>query len=130
MADVRYLIVCDEVRTDPANHLRLDVKGLMTHMRSTATPSFPLVRPQFLVLVVLTDCRGQANLSLRVVQSDTGRVIFRTQPRRVRFAGSPQDAVGITFRLQNCSFPAAGLYWVQLLDSDTVLATQTLTLKT
>ncbi len=128
MADVRYLILCDDVHTDPANNLRVDVWGLMTHIRSTATPPFPVVRPLLCVLVILTDCSGEGELSLRIVQASTARVVFRNRPRRVRFTGGSQEAVGITFRVRNCSFPDAGVYWVEFLESGEVKARQALTL--
>ena len=126
--EVRYLLICDEVQTDPQNLLRLNVLGLITHLRSTASPPFPLVRPLFSVLVIMTGCSGIGDLSCRIVQAGTGRVIFRNQPRRVRFANEPADAVGITFRIRNCTFPAEGLYWVELIFSGTVIARQPLSL--
>jgi hypothetical protein len=126
--EVRYLILCDDVRADPTNLLRVDVLRLITHIRSTASPAFPVVRPLFCVLLILTGCRGAGELSLRIVQSDTGRVLFRNLPRRIQFSGAPEEAVGITFRLRNCSFPAAGLYWVECIFSGTFLARQALSL--
>jgi hypothetical protein len=126
--EVRYLILCDSVQTDPVNFLRVDVLGLMTHIRSTATPPFPVVRPRFSVLVILTGCRGVGELSLRIVQAATGRVVFRNQPRRVRFGDDPDEAVGIVFRIQNCSFPAAGVYLIELIYSGAVIARQRLRL--
>jgi hypothetical protein len=99
--EIRYLILCDEVRADPKNFLRIDLLGLLTHLRSTATPPFPGVRPLFCVLVVLSGCQGVGEVSLRIVQAETGRVVFRNQPRRVRFAGDLLEAVGITFRIRN-----------------------------
>ncbi len=128
MADIRYLILCDEVEADTANVLRFNVRGLITHIRSTAIPPFPVLRPLFSVLVILTDCRGEAELSLRIVQGETGRTVFRNQPRRVRFAGAAPQAVGITFRIRNCSFPAAGLYYVEFPDFGEVKAAQPLSL--
>ena len=101
---------------------------MITHIRSTATPPFPVVRPLLCVLVILTGCRGTGELSLRIVQAETGRVIFRNQPRRVRFGGTAEDAVGITFRIRNCSFPVEGVYWVELIFSGTVIARQRLSL--
>jgi hypothetical protein len=106
--EVLYLCLCDEVRTDPENFLRVDVLGLITHIRSTTRPPFPVVRPLVCVLVILTGCRGVGELSLRIVQASTGRVIFRNQPRPVRFAGVLEEAVGVVFRVRNCSFPEAG----------------------
>ena len=53
-------------------------------------------------------------------------VVFRNQPRRIRFSGALGDAVGILFRIRNCSFPAPGLYWVECVFSGTVIAHQCL----
>jgi len=125
---VLYLIVCDDVRADPNNLLRLDVLGLMTHIRSTRKPPFPVARPRFCVLVLLTDCQGPAELALRIVQSDTGRIIFLNQPRRIRFVSAPREAVGIKFYINNCVFPSEGLYWVELLLEGAVVARQALRL--
>src|SRR5947209_659227 len=124
--DVHYLIVCDDVRTDPNHLLRVDVLGLMAHLRSTAKPAFPLVRPAFCVLAVLTNCQGRGDFVLRILQEATGKIIFRSPSRTVRFSGTLRDAVGIKFRIRNCSFPAAGLYWVECVYSATVIGRQRL----
>jgi hypothetical protein len=122
--EVRYFILCDDVQTDSANLLRVDIRGLISTIRSTARPAFPLVRPLLCVLIVLTGCRGTGEVSLRVIQAETGRIIFRNQPRRVRFSGAVEDVVGVVFRIKNCSFPAAGLYWVECIFSGAVIARQ------
>jgi hypothetical protein len=126
--EVRYFLLCDEARADPNNLLRIDVLGLLTHIRSTARPAFPLVRPEFCVLTILTGCRGTAEMSLRIVIERTGKVVWRSQSRSVQFAGAPNEATGFTFRVRNCVFPTSGLYWVELLYSGAVLARQPLTL--
>jgi hypothetical protein len=123
-----YLILCNDVQVDPHNALRLNILGLITHIRSRTKPPFPHIRPLLRVLSVLTRCQGIGELSLRIVEEGTGRVVFRNPPRRVRFAGSLQEAVGVVFAVRNCSFPAAGLYWVELIYSGTVVARQGLTL--
>ena len=126
--EVRYLIVCDDVDTDPENFLRVDVRGLITHIRSRARPPFPVVRPHFCVLILLTGCQGVGELSLRIVEGGTGRVIFRNQPRRVRFAGATEDVAGFVFHIKDCSFPAGGLYWVECIFSSVVISRQSITL--
>jgi hypothetical protein len=125
---VRYLLLCDDVQTDPTNVLRLNVTGLITHIRATGNPPFPVVRPIFCALLILTNCQGVGELSLRIVEDDTGRVVFRNPTRRVRFTGPPEDAVGVVFRVLNCRFEAPGLYWVELIFSGMVLASQPFTL--
>ena len=128
--EVRYLILCDDVQADPQNLLRINVLGLITHIRATGDPPFPVRRPEFSILVILTGCQGRGELSYRIVQSDRRTVIFRSEPRTVQFAGSPEDAVGMRFRVRNCTFPAAGLYWVDLIFAGAVVARQCLTLTT
>ena len=125
---VRYLLLCDDVQTDPSNVLRLNVFGLVTNIRATGDPPFPVKRPIFCALLILTSCQGVGELSLRIVEDSTGRVVFRNPPRRVRFAGPAEDAVGVVFRILNCRFDAPGLYWVELLYSGMVLASQPFTL--
>jgi hypothetical protein len=34
----------------------------------------------------------------------------RTRPRRVRFVNDPDDTSGAVFRIQNCAFPAPGVF--------------------
>lgn len=90
--EVRYLILCDDVQTDPHNLLRVNVFGLISHIRSTTTPSFPLVRPLLCVLVILTGCQGMDEMSYRIVRAGTGRVIFQssveTLERRLAFCSA------------------------------------------
>jgi hypothetical protein len=126
--DVRYLILYDDVQPDPNNLLRLDVHGLMTHIRSRRVPPFPVMRPRFCVFLLLADCHGSAELTLRIVQAQTFRIIFRNQPRKVQFVSGNNEAVGIKFYVKNCVFPAEGLYWVELLESGFVVARQAISL--
>src|SRR5881397_200082 len=98
--EVRYLIICDDVQLDPRNLLRINVRGLIVNMRSKTAPRSPYIRPQFCVVVVLTDCQSPGELSVQLVHEQSGIVIFRTRPKPMRFAGDPQDAVGLYFRFR------------------------------
>ena len=128
--EVLYCILCDAVQADPANLDRLNLFGLITHFRARAVPPFPLLRPFFCVVIVLTGCQGVGELSIRIVRAETGTVVFRNAPRRVRFAGARRDAVAFRFGVRDCSFPAPGLYWVECLFSGTVIARQRLSVTT
>jgi len=130
--EVRYLIVCDDVHIDPANLQRIDVLGLMATLRSTASPPFPVLRPVLSIVVLLTagDAAGQiGDLSVRIIHGTTGRLVFSSRPRRIRFVHDPEATSGAVFRAQNCSFPSAGLYWVECLFSGTVLARNRLSVR-
>lgn len=128
--DVLYLILCDDVQTDPNNYHRLNVFGLVASVQSTAHPPFPVVRPLLCALVILTGGKGTDELILQVFHERTGRVVFRSSPRQVRFVGDPEAVLGVVFRIRDCCFPAAGLYWVQLAYGGLVIARQKLCLKT
>ena len=127
--EVRHLILCDDVAVDPDNYQRLNVFGLITRIHSTVQPPFPVVRPLLCALVLLTGGKGGGELSLRILHDPTGAVIFRSAPRQVRFVGNPAAVLGLLFRIRNCSFPAAGLYWVEVVFAGTVIARQKLWLE-
>jgi hypothetical protein len=127
--DVIHLILCDEIQIDTNNFHRCNVIGLMTSIRSTAGPAFPVVRPQFVALVVWTGGQGTGELLLRIIEDSTGNAVFRTRPRQVRFVGDAATVGGVVFRMQNCAFPAAGLYWVEVLFAGSVIARQRLFLR-
>jgi hypothetical protein len=124
--EVLYLILCGDVQTDPTNYHRLMVVGLLTTIRSG---TFPVVEPDFSALLVLTGCQGSGELAVQVVQAQTGVAIFRTRRRLSRFVGDPADVVGARFRLRNCTFPVAGLYWVEAVYDGSVIARQQLFLR-
>jgi hypothetical protein len=101
-----------------------DVLGLITTIRSTADPPFPVVRPLLCALVILTGDQGNGEPHLRIFHDPTGRVIFRSSLRQVRFVGTPEAVLGIVFRNRNCSFPMAGLSWVEAVFAGSVISRQ------
>src|SRR5690242_5642432 len=127
--EVLYLILCNGVQTDPNNYHRYNVFGLVTSIRSVVAPPFPVVQPELLALVFWTGGQGTGDLELRIVEDRSGSTIFRTRPRQVRFIGDPAAVGGVLFRIQNCSFPAAGLYWVEVLFAGSLIARQRLFLR-
>ena len=126
--EVLYLILCDDVKPDPQNYVRFIIHGLMTRIRSTATPPFPMTQPWMCALRVLTGCQGSGYLSLQIIRGDDGAAIFRNSPRPVRFVGNPSETLGIAFRVRNCVFPTSGLYWVEIVYDGAILARQRLSI--
>src|SRR5688572_22470741 len=115
--EVRHFFLCDDVRPDPKNLHRLDIRGLIVKIRSSARPPFPLSGQTFSVLSIMTHGHGSGKLQPRISDESSGTVIFRSVPRQVRFVGDPQAVLGIVFRVRNCTFPRTGLYWVELVYS-------------
>jgi hypothetical protein len=118
MADVLpvigHMIVCEDIPIDPANPRRVTLVNPLSSVRSRSQPPFPVRCPKLGVFVQLTECRGAAEVRLQIEQADNQAIVFRTSPRRFSFGNDPLKVFNMTFRLRDCTFPSAGLYWVRL----------------
>jgi hypothetical protein len=124
---VRCLLVCEDIVLDPANSRKVTLVGLTHAIR--ALEGFPLCQAELCVLVQLADARGTGHMRIEITEADTGRVVFRTRTRNTSFGNDPLEVVGVRFRIRNCTFPAAGLYWVQFWYNDELLEQQPLVLR-
>jgi len=124
--EIIHLIVCDDVEVDPRNVHRINLLGLITRMWSIADPPFPIVRPEFCIFAMFTGGKGPVEVAIRIVSEVTRQSIFRSNVRRIRFAGQPSDVTGATFRIRGCRFPVAGLYWIECLSAQNVIGRQRL----
>jgi len=124
--EVRYFILADQVSASQNNLQRINIQGLVTYIRAKGAP-FPLVHPLFHILLLLTNGSGSGDLSARIVYDPTTFVVFRTSVQRIRFSGPLDEVMSGFFRVQNCSFPNPGLYFVECLFDGTVIARQPLT---
>ena len=110
---VRYLIICEDVKTDPARPRHIALNGLLSTIRSVDIPAFPLLYEEFCAFVQLAECRGPAPCRIEVLDDETQEVIFRTQERIAPLPKDPLEIAGINFRIRNRLFSRGGLYWVQ-----------------
>lgn len=125
---VRYMIICEDWHPDPGNAHRLSVEGLLLHIRSLEAPPYPLLYPEFCILLLLTDGRGQALAEIRCVFEAPNAVIFRTPARTVVLGSNPLAVTGAVLRIRDCIFPAAGFYRVEFWYDGVKLAEQSLLL--
>lgn len=126
---VRYLIVCEDVQTDPDNPRRITLVGLISAIRSIDQPPFPLLYREICVFLQMTECRGPAEGRIEIQHADSGEVVFRTRARTIPFANDPLEVVGVIFRIRNCLFLEPGLYWVQLWYNEQMLTQQPVILR-
>jgi hypothetical protein len=127
--EVLHLILCEKVETDPINYHRLNIFGLITSIRSSAVPLFPVLHPKMVALIVWSGGQGTGELGLRITEDVSDSAVFRTRPRQVRFVGDAAAVGGVVFVIRNCVFPRAGLYWVEVLFSGQVIARQRLAIR-
>jgi hypothetical protein len=126
---VRYLILCEDVQTDPENPRRVTLSGLISAIRSLEQPSFPLLYRELCVFLQVTGCRGSGDGRIEIQHADSGQIVFRTRTRTIPFGSDPLEIVGVTFRLRDCLFREAGLYAVQFWYNERMIAQQALLLR-
>jgi hypothetical protein len=126
---VRYLVVCEDVLTDPDHPRRITLVGLISAIRSLEQPAFPILYPEICAFLQLTECRGPAEGRVEIQHADSGRVLFRTRTRTMPLASDPLEIVGVVFRIRNCLFREPGLYWVQFWYNEEMIAQQSVLLR-
>ncbi len=126
---VRYVIVCKDVVVDSVNPQRITIVELISSIKSLDYPPFPLTRRELCVFVQLTECRGAGGVRVEIVLADTGQPVARTKTRSITFSGYPLEILGFVFRIQDCTFPDAGLYLVQFWYNDSMIAEHPLLLR-
>jgi hypothetical protein len=83
---VLHLIPCNDIETDSSNHQRFNIVGLITSIRSSQSPPFPVSHSNLIVLVVWTGGQGEGELEMRITDAGSQNAIFRTRSRRVSLA--------------------------------------------
>lgn len=123
---VRYLIACEDVRTDPANPRRVSLIHLVGRIRATSHPPFPHRSSEFCVYAQLTECRGVADVYVQIEEADSQTVIFQSPIQTHSLGNDPLKVFGMSFRIRDCIFPSHGLYSIQLCYNGDVVAREPL----
>jgi hypothetical protein len=69
---IRYLIVCEDVQTDPHNPRRITLVGLISAIRSREQPPYPILYRELCVFLQLTECSGAAEGRVEIQHADSG----------------------------------------------------------
>jgi len=121
--NIRYMLLCDEV-------LRLERQvSIINLMSSIQAPSFPHVIPDLSIYIGLTGGRGIARTRIRGIHVDTGESVFTSKTHDVHFVNRPLDILGFSLHIKKVRLPFPGLYIVECLMNDLVIAHQTLVLR-
>lgn len=110
---VRHMILCQDWNVEKARERLINIRGLLTSIRSLDSPPYPLIHREICVLVVATDGRGQGT----------------ARPRQLRFGGDPLRVYAFGFRIGHCPFPEPGIYTFQFVYNESVLASCPLRLR-
>ena len=126
---VRYMLLCDDWKLDPANNRRVIIIGLISNIHALDQPPYPLLYRELCVFLALTEGRGQGEGQIVCVLEESGQKIFETPNRPITFGPDPLEVVGVPFRIRDCRFPSPGLYSVQFWYDGVKLAERPLRLR-
>lgn len=110
---VRHMLVCDGVRPNTPNALRLDIQGLVHVIRAVPHGQFPAMHPELCVYLLLTGDVGTGRARVDVIEADTGASVFESVEHEIIHPQNRLHVHGIVFRVRGCVFPSPGLYWVE-----------------
>jgi hypothetical protein len=106
---VRYMVPCEEMEIAGKS---INLQRLVLNLISREEPPYPILYPELCLFVVLTEVRGRGSFAVRIVRADSDQVVFSTKEYSQSFGADPLIAHGLPFRLRDCEFPQAGLYWM------------------
>jgi hypothetical protein len=110
---VRYMLLCDDWRPDPANNRRVTIVGLISNIHAIDDPPYPLLYREMCVFLALTEGYGQGDVKIVCVFEETGQHVFETPVRSISFGTDPLEVVAMPIRIRDCIFPRSGMYSVQ-----------------
>lgn len=110
---VKSLLVCQEVLRDERGNLHL--LGVFEKIRRSFSgpPSPGYTYPQLCIVAAITDMAGESTARVRVASASDDSVVFSSTTASVSIQERLQ-VKWVVFRLRNCPFPSAGVYFFQL----------------
>jgi hypothetical protein len=113
MAVAINFVVCEGVRADPTNPVRVNVYGVSARIWPRQRPAYPYYLPRLTTYLLFTEPGAQEVFTIQVVRADTGDVVAQNTTSPYTFPGGPDQIVGLTIHTLQCPFPVPGLYWVE-----------------
>ncbi len=115
-------LACDTVITD----IHTGKKSLIGIFNSGASPKFPHAIPQFSIFASLTNGNGEAQLKVLLNAANFEKVFELNG--KLNFA-NPLETPEIVFGIRNLIIKSPGVYELQLLVNDVLVASRTLTFR-
>jgi len=107
---VHLLAICDEIQEHEDGVLSYDLFGVRTHIQAS---TFPYQHPQLCVYVQATGYEGLARCHVAIEQASTDKEVFTSADMEFAFTG-PLEFLHGYFRVDDCDFPEAGVYYIQV----------------
>jgi len=118
----RYMLVCDDVLTDPRWPGKPVIVGLISLIHWPEYQVEPFTLGKMCVYMVLTGGRGEGTVRVVCREEASGLVVFHSGNQRLSFEGQdPVGVYGVTFRFHDCPFPRTGAYTVEFVWNERVV---------
>ena len=104
--------ICDDVMVDSASG-KVNLFNLWDAIRVPPDGAFPYCLPRLCVFVWWRDGLGKPKSRIDIVQASTGTLVRRTKDCILNFE-QRTDSVFARYKLENCTFPAPGFYFVEV----------------
>jgi hypothetical protein len=108
----KVLYVCDEVLQDPGSG-KFSFLAIFDDVVSPPAIGYPFRLGRMCVVAQLVGGAGSVPVHVEVVEGATQNLIRRAGPFAVSFAGRHQ-IVTVCFRILDVTFPAPGVYFVEM----------------
>lgn len=109
---VKSVYLCDDVVQDAENR-KINLLGIFNSLRPRQGPGYPYHLREFCVFAQMVGGIGEAPARVEIVSAQRDEVVYAFPTQHVHFADR-HTVVSVCFRIRNCPFPAAGVYFVEL----------------
>lgn len=110
------MVLCDDAQSQPDGSLHL----LQVRHR-VQTGDFPYSHSQLCAYLELIGHRASDPCLIVAARGSNDAEVFHSPVHSVYFDG-PLTVMPVLFRMRDCPFPEAGLYWIQFYWRDELLA--------
>ncbi len=114
---VHAIVLCDRIEDVSDEEDVFNLRGVRTRLVADA---FPYTHPRLYVYLQLTGHLGSASGAVVVVHARTDQELARQVLPPIQFRG-PLVLLPVYLRIRNCTFPEAGIYFIQTLFDDKLL---------
>jgi hypothetical protein len=107
---VHAMILCDDIERVPDEENAFNLLGVRTEIQAA---SFPHVHPQLCAYLQVTGHAGTVSGVVTAVNARTDEELFRAPTPQILLR-DPLTVVPVFVRIQDCEFPEAGIYYIQV----------------
>jgi hypothetical protein len=107
------MLPCYDWELDPLHERLINIRGLLSQIRTDEEAGFPAIFTELCVVLLLTECYESGTARIACVQDEDGQVVFSSSEHVVLFDVDPLSVIVAAFRIRACPFPAPGIYSLQ-----------------